>query len=393
MMCPTRRSPRTAPASSTTRTEHPATGGPTSINSTAPSPGSASTTTPPLNAARSRTSGAATSPGGGKVTASVASARPYTGRAAAGSSPAGRVLAAKARHTVGAIGSAPTRRTRTADRSSRARTSSGTRRTASARAKLAAESTVPRCRAATSNHRRGRLANDMGPTLTCRARAASGARCVPMSPMSWKYGIQLTTTSSAHRADASRIWRRLASTAPCVTSTPLGAPVLPDENCRNATSSGPAATGSRTAGPSRRASRARTRTPEGKPSASEAVAASTTTGGRPRCSQTGSARRVSGASGTGTSPAATAPQNMGWKSSLRSANNGTHVPRATPASRKPPATSRASSSSSLRVTVSSLPSPRTWTTVCPGASRTASSSTSRRVMGRSTGSVGPLLGE
>ncbi|CAM5625188.1 hypothetical protein SGRI78S_02939 [Streptomyces griseus subsp. griseus] len=251
---------------------------------------------------------------------------------------------------------------------------------------------MARCRAATSNHRRGRLANDSGPIFTCRARAASGARWVPMSPMSWKYGIQLTTTSSGPSSEAALICSRLASTAPCVTSTPLGAPVLPEENWTNATSSRPAATGSRSAGPSRSTSRLRARTSSGSSPDSDAVEASTTTGGRPRCSQTGSTRRASGASGTGTRPAATAPQNIGWKSSLRSASNGTQVPGATPAARKPPATRRDSSRSSLRLTVSSPPSPRTCTTTCPGASRTASSSTSSSVMSCSTGPSFALLG-
>lgn len=375
-MWPTRRSSTTSPASSVIRTAHPGTGLPTSISSTASGPAAVSTARPRLSAARSRASGRATSPGGGKVTASVASARPYTGCGALAASPVGRIRPTKARHTAGEIGSAPTRIIRTRVRSRRASVSCGTRRSTRARAKLAAESRVARWRAAASSHRAGLLANVRGSSRTCLIRADSGTRWVPISPMSWKYGIQVATTSSEVMPAAARICARLASTAACVSSTPLGAPVLPEENWRNATSSGARSGSRRGAGCSRSPSSVRERTGWGRASSSGAVASPKATGGRPRNSHTGSTRRTSGASGTGTSPAATAPQKSGRNSSLRSAGSSTWLPGARPAARNPPATHSESESSARWVTTRSPPSPCTRTIPCPGAASAAPDSTS-----------------
>ena len=60
----------------------------------------------------------------------------------------------------------------------------------------------------------------------------------PMSPMSWYSGSQLTPWSSSPTSRPSCIIaQELAMRFWCVTTTPLGSEVLPEVNCRKATSS------------------------------------------------------------------------------------------------------------------------------------------------------------
>ena len=55
----------------------------------------------------------------------------------------------------------------------------------------------------------------------------------PTRPMSWNRGSQETARSAVVVWRPSRVMASaLAASARCVTSTPVGARVLPEENCR-----------------------------------------------------------------------------------------------------------------------------------------------------------------
>lgn len=149
--------------------------------------------------------------------------------------------------------------------------------------------------------------------------------------MSWKYGIQVTSTSSGRAPLATLACSRFASTLSWVSSTPRGAPVLPEENWRKATSS-PAGVGSCGGAVPVRSAASRS-TGAGRPSVTGAVASSVTTTASGRLSRTARTRCGSGGNGTGTSPAASAPQNIGWKSWPASASSSAGVPGGTPAAR------------------------------------------------------------
>ena len=61
----------------------------------------------------------------------------------------------------------------------------------------------------------------------------SGLSRKPTSPMSWNRGSQETARSAPVVLSPSRVMARaLAASARCVTSTPVGARVLPEENWR-----------------------------------------------------------------------------------------------------------------------------------------------------------------
>ncbi len=69
-------------------------------------------------------------------------------------------------------------------------------------------------------------------------RKQSGESTKPISPMSWYSGSHDTALSSGPPRRPSRmIALQLAARLPCVTITPLGNAVLPEVNCRKATSS------------------------------------------------------------------------------------------------------------------------------------------------------------
>ena len=108
-----------ASCASAIRTSQPLTGVPTRTSSTSSgAPGSTvRTTSPGPSADRAKCSTASGAPTAGKVTARLASARPYTGNITFGARRAGASAARKSRHRSGAIGSAPLKMMRTADRS------------------------------------------------------------------------------------------------------------------------------------------------------------------------------------------------------------------------------------------------------------------------------------
>lgn len=83
---------------------------------------------------------------------------------------------------------------------------------------------------------------------------------IPMSPMSWKSGSQLTSVSSVVPRIASAIARTLAAMLPCRIMASFGAPVEPEVAWRWASDSGVARGASSKTGSPRRASGVVTRT-------------------------------------------------------------------------------------------------------------------------------------
>ena len=72
-----------------------------------------------------------------------------------------------------------------------------------------------------------------------RIRLAKTMMNMPIRPMSWVSGIQDSDTSSSQKPAAAEAPRALARMLPCVSTTPLGSLVEPEENWMKATSSGP----------------------------------------------------------------------------------------------------------------------------------------------------------
>ena len=84
----------------------------------------------------------------------------------------------------------------------------------------------------------GRRLNKRVSMMLCETLPTSMLRCRPISPMSWVSGIQLNATSASVMPAPSMIPRMLVIRLACVSTTPFGWPVDPDENWMNARSSG-----------------------------------------------------------------------------------------------------------------------------------------------------------
>ena len=83
-------------------------------------------------------------------------------------------------------------------------------------------------------HSRARRTNSSVGIRYCRAPAYMIIRWKPIRPMSWVSGIQLSDTSLASRPIACRTPSAFARMLPCVSTTPFGSLVEPDENWMNA---------------------------------------------------------------------------------------------------------------------------------------------------------------
>ena len=87
----------------------------------------------------------------------------------------------------------------------------------------------------------GRDRNASGDISTVGKPRNSVAKQAPIRPMSWYSGSQLTNTSFGPALTAAPMARTLASRFACVSTTPLGLPVLPEVYCRKPMSPGLAA--------------------------------------------------------------------------------------------------------------------------------------------------------
>jgi len=89
----------------------------------------------------------------------------------------------------------------------------------------------------TSSQRSGRARKACGAMTTSGTPMYRLPSQAPISPMSWYSGSQLTNTSRGVASIACAIARMLASRLACVSTTPLGLPVLPEVYWMNAMSS------------------------------------------------------------------------------------------------------------------------------------------------------------
>ncbi len=92
-------------------------------------------------------------------------------------------------------------------------------------------------RLASSSHSSGRRLNSRVSMIVCSMPAANMHRWKPISPMSWVSGIQLRDTSRSVNRPRSMIAPMLVIRFRCVSTTPLGVLVEPEENWMKATSS------------------------------------------------------------------------------------------------------------------------------------------------------------
>ena len=79
--------------------------------------------------------------------------------------------------------------------------------------------------------------SSVGMTFSCM-RCANIMMCMPIRPMSWVRGIQVRLTSFSFHSEASPAPRVFVMILRCVSTTPLGSLVEPDENWMKAMSSG-----------------------------------------------------------------------------------------------------------------------------------------------------------